>query len=396
MAGLTVYCDSLSDEELVREWHLLADGALRGATVARLPAPGSAPDVLRSLLNWERADWVIADDKRVFCVVEFSRHGYTGDNSFQRFARLYRAATLGIPSIYFTPFNRSRLNELDEGRNNPRNVSPELFQTMHAMSERIGVPMVAVSWPTAPNGAPLPLGSPAVASARDNVLLLVKRFMANPKARNSDLRTDFPDVVAAMDRQAALPLRGTVVRTKVGLPIEIERSDWILKLLPPSYFSSGKADKVLAAMVLREVSDRPTAGDGNDFWKQRGEAMVLFLGYQWRPDPASGLIALAAGQALAYGLKLIVVWPRVFAERGDAQRAAVSALKQFKDNGDGPIADEARRLRLAPQRLAQFRERLSTAEHQFGHYQAGSKVGRILTDTAQALVLGDKVLTIGG
>src|SRR5438046_752159 len=99
---VTIFCDELSDELLASAY--LCNGSLTQARVERLPSLARAPEVLKPLLRWERHDWVVVRDGVITCTVEFSRHGYTGDNSFQRFARLFRAASLGAPTIYFTPF----------------------------------------------------------------------------------------------------------------------------------------------------------------------------------------------------------------------------------------------------------------------------------------------------
>ena len=159
MADFTIYCDELSDELLAEPY--LRRGDLADAEIVRLPSLARAPDHLKPLLRWERLDWVVCRDDVLMVTVEFSRHGYTGDNGFQRFARLFRSATLGVPTVYFTPFNRTRLNELDEGLRSPRNVAPELFEVLLRMTESHRLPCLALHWPTADDGTAAPLTSPA-------------------------------------------------------------------------------------------------------------------------------------------------------------------------------------------------------------------------------------------
>lgn len=393
MASVSVYCDGRSDELLAERY--LVQGALSKAEVRRLPSLAAAPTHLIPLLTWERHDWVVTVDDEVCCAVEFSRHGYTGDNGFQRFARLFRSASLGIPTIYFTPFNRTRLNELDEGRRNPRNVAPELFETLALLADEYDVACLAVRWPTIQNGTPAPLNSQPAAKAFSTLCELVRDLVTSDANDSRALvRRGYPELATAMATQAAIAYRGTDTRRKVSLPLEIERPDWVLDWLPAEYFRSGKADKALASLALRSCSSRPVDGPAtSSFWKNRGEAWVLFLGYQWRPDPSSGLIALAAARAKRLDLPLIVVWPRVFARRGAVRTGLVDALAEFQAGGTGAVAEELTRLKRPAADATAFRQRINVASSQFGVYSSTSKPGRILTDTADALVLGDAVLT---
>jgi hypothetical protein len=390
--AFTIYCDELSDELLARRY-LRRDG-LGSAEVRRLPTFARAPDVLRPLLRWERHDWVVVRDASIACTVEFSRHGYTGDNGFQRFARLFRSASLGAPTIYFTPFSRTRLNELDEGRQAPRNVAPELFQTLLRMSETYNVACVGLNWPTAHDGTAAPLTSPAAEPQLEQLCDLVRALATNdPTASREVVAEDYPDVLAAMRTQSAIPFSGTATRGMLRLPVPLTASRWIWEWLPNGYFGQGKADKVLAALALALEKERRVVGGGDRFWERDGEAWVLFLGYQWRPDPASGLIALAAETAERTGGPLIVVWPRVFYERdGDDRRSALQALREFRARGTGPVYDEAVRLGLDAKSIERFRDRVSIDDNQFGTFATNSKSGRILADVAAATVLGDVIL----
>lgn len=390
-----IYGDELSDELLAE--HFMLRERLEGAIVQRLPRYTQAPPFLRALLAWERSDWVISRNEEVVCTVEFSRHGYTGDNSFQRFARLYRAAELGIPSIYFTPFNRARLNELDEGRNSPRNVAPELFETLILMSEQFGVPCLAIDWPITTGGTPAPLSSPATTPALDKLCTIVTRLSEGYGSESSDYGWIAPEVHEAMRRQASLPYRGSETRFAVQLPIDISHTGWIREVLSTSYFASGKRDKLLASAVFTALARRPIVGQQNSpFWEHEGEAWVLYVGYQWRPDPTCGLIALAAARAKRLGLPLIVLWPRVFLERGGLRGRLLNALREFKETGEGLIREEGRRLGVDESSLHEFRNRVSTSDNQYGIYAEDSKVGRILKGTADMVVFGDAVLDLRG
>lgn len=389
---VVVYGDSLSDEILAREW--LQGGVFSVVSVVRLPSRSGTSGTLRDLLEWERLDWIIEQNGVLKCAVELSRHGYTGDQSFQRFARLYRCAQLGIPVIYFTSFNRTRLNEIEDGRLSPRNVAPELFQTLETMSRKFNVPCLAVDWPTGTDGTPLPLGAPAAREALTTLTNLVRYFTENGNpGPNASVERDFPEVLRGMRAQAALPWTGTVTRSKIRLPIDLSSRDWILAALPGNYFEIGKADKALASLALNSLETRPMVGPNTfgPWWEEEGSVRILFLGYQWRPDPACGLIALSAAQATAEDIPLIVVWPRIFYSDGEVRRRMLLALEEFSLSGTGALADEARRLGFDADKIEGFKARVSTDSNQFGIFGAGTKTGRILAATSRAIVLGDAI-----
>jgi hypothetical protein len=392
MADITIYCDGDSDE-IAAEMFLTA-GPLAGARICRLPSLRSAPSHLRALLTWERLDWVIEVDDAIRCAVELSRHGYTGDNGFQRFARLYRAASLGIPTIYFTPFSRTRLDEIDAGESRARNVPPELFQTLAELQDEFSVACLAVDWPVTASGQAAPLQDDVARPAMERLAALIARLVERPPSDSvAVVRSEFGDLGAAMDRHAQIAFRGTDTRNAVRLPIDLGTPGWVYDFLPDAYFRVGKAEKALASLALDSCEDRPIVGTGDAAWaRSAGEAWVLYLGYQWRPDPSCGLIALAAAQARARSLPLIVVWPRVFREAHGRRDATLAALRRFKRSADGPLADEMRRHGRAAQ-IRAFRERVSDDPDQFGVFTPGSKIGRVLSETAAALVLGDAVIT---
>lgn len=389
---VVIYCDGESDELAAKLF--LTSGSLKGAAVERLPTLAEAPGFLKPLLTWERLDWVVAVDDEVRCTIEISRHGYTGDNGFQRFARLYRSASLGIPTVYFTPFNRTRLNELDESQSNPRNVAPELFLTLADLQKRFGVACLAVAWPTkSTNGQPAPMQDPDVQPVMARLGDFVARCLqVDPSETPGVLSAEFPDLDAAMKAHAEKAFRGGDTRHAVTLPIDIGDPTWIYEFLPESYFRLGKAEKALATLALDSCATRPVDGAGPPFWKDNGKAWVLYLGYQWRPDPSCGLIALAAAQAHSQRCPLIVVWPRVFQAK-DGQRAKMlEALTQFKTTADGPLKDELEK-HGRTSAIQTFSDRVSVDPGQFGVFTPGSKIGRVLSETASALVLGDAVLT---
>jgi hypothetical protein len=384
-----IYCDGADDEELARI--VFRSGPLAAGQILRLPPRATAPAFLLKFLWWERADWLITRDDRLVAAAELSRHGYTGDNGFQRFARLQRAVSLGIPSVYFTPFSRTRLNENQSGMNHPRNVAPEMFAAMILAGQEHDIPCLALRWPTDLAGIPIPLSEPGAAAALDRLRAMMEGFATAPDSET--LWEVIPSAVEKeMRAQAELPFRGSSTRLVIDLPIDVEDDGWLWKLLPPSYFAMGKADKILAYAAMGSTKRRALPhGYAPGFWSESGQAQVLYLGYQQRPDPACGLIAFAGVLARRDNRNLIVVWPRLFMSDGPQRQALLAALLAFKQRGDGRIADEGHGLGFSPASLSAFRERINVGSAQFGLFTKGSKVDRVLGENADLCVFGDEI-----
>lgn len=388
-----IYGDTAEDEELARV--VFHEGALSGAAISRLPSRrADAPAGLVEFLRWERSDWLITRDGVLVAAAELSRHGYTGDNGFQRFARLQRAVSLGIPGIYFAPFSRSRLNEIDNGLNSPRNVAPEMFNALLLAGEEYGVPCLALRWPTDErDGEPIPLGDPSAKRAVDELREVMVGFATQSQTKSPPNWDWIPkSILFDMRVQAGLPVRGSEVRFVVDLPVDDVESDvWLHNLLPPDYFRSGKADKVLAKVALDATKRRrlPPGSNRNGFWTKAGRAQVLYFGYQWRPDPSCGLIAFSGTVARRDGLPLIVVWPRIFLAECRQRKLILAALREFHESGTGLIERTGRSLGYPRSSLATFQARINPSANQFGLFTSSSKVGRILADNVDLCVFGD-------
>ena len=134
-----------------------------------------------------------------------------------------------------------------------------------------------------------------------------------------------------MQKQAALARRGSQTRGKVKSPIDVSDPSWVHSWLPTGYFSSGKADKALQSPLSTPRDCFPLICNKKvaRWWEEEGEARVLFLGYQWRPDPAAGLIALSAASAQAEKIPLVIVWPRVFYNNGIEQKRMMDVFARI-------------------------------------------------------------------
>ena len=381
----TIYCDKPEDVAFAQT--VFTDGPLASAEL-KLLVRGADP-CLAEYLSWERADWIIVRDGAIVAIAEITEHGYTGDNGFQRFARPMRAAMLGVPFVYFSPFSRTRLNEMEDGSFNARNVAPEMFGALLQAGERYDVPCLAVRWPTDDHGQPV------VLTRRHPSVVQLKSLMDEFATRRiDDTGWSFvpPGVLDEMRVQAAIPYRVGETRLLATMPVDVEDSAWIWDLVPDDYYRSGKAEKVFAHAALDSTARRrlPQGAPGNGFWTRRGRAQVLYLGYQWRPDPATGLIAFSGALAERAGLPLVVVWPRVFMEDGPARQQLLKGWDELRV-GRGSLLAHGQRLGIGSERLIGLgaRANAGTREKQFGVFTPNSKVGRVMAEVADLVVFGD-------
>ena len=109
------------------------------------------------LLEYDRPDIIIVKDGQPILVIEITEHGYTGDNPLQRFARVIRAAELKVPLVHFTPFARTRFDEMlyRDDLTSARRVSSRLFEGFVKLTNIFQVPIVAMDWPITPRGIPI-------------------------------------------------------------------------------------------------------------------------------------------------------------------------------------------------------------------------------------------------
>ncbi len=152
----------------------------------------------------------------------------------------------------------------------------------------------------------------------------------------------------------------------------------------------GKAEKVFARAALAAQRRRrlPAGAPTDGFWTRQGKAQVQYIGYQWRPDPTTGLIAFSGAVAEAAALPLIVVWPRTFLQDGRARQQLLEGWDDLRESR-GPLVSQARQLGLSEERIQRLAERAQVRDKQFGVFAPDSKVGRVLAEVADLVVFGD-------
>jgi hypothetical protein len=158
------WCDKPSDKALVQAFGRISEFWANITDIQVIPS--LEPDALVSnfttsqvapLLEYDRPDIIILFEGKPILVIEITEHGYTGDNPLQRFARVVRAAEMKVPLVHFTPFARTRFDEMlyTDSLTSARRVSSRLFEGFVKLTDIYCVPVVAMDWPVTPRGIPI-------------------------------------------------------------------------------------------------------------------------------------------------------------------------------------------------------------------------------------------------
>jgi hypothetical protein len=330
---IRIYCDEPADKALFFE---LATASKHLSQIpksnvnvypsySKLGSMGSAGEQLRSLVREDRPDYIFTYRDLPFLVVELTEHGYTGDNPLQRFTRFAASAEQKIPFVYFTPFSRTRDDELDRldsaadfSTLSKRNVNTNVFLGMLRLSEIFQVPMIALDWPVADNGRPIKLGnSPNMARLRnifgeliDVIALFVSDF-AERVSRKEDVTQDHR-IQQLQERVRALceisNIRGSAIKLLlpkselIDLVCEPKR---LIERIGQNYFFADKPERLLGLRCLQEARVEYVELPSGQYAAAKNprkqlacvfdsalfpsEGYAFYTGYKWRSDPHCGV-----------------------------------------------------------------------------------------------------------
>lgn len=116
---------------------------LSDADMRAIKKYGKRPPVLDDLTAYDLPDIILMQDGTPRLVLEKTEEVPTGHNVGQRFARLVRAAELGVMAVYFLPFAAMKHG----AHANPCWINTRLLEAMLKMWQIHGIPAVAVEWP---------------------------------------------------------------------------------------------------------------------------------------------------------------------------------------------------------------------------------------------------------
>lgn len=434
-----IWCDKPSDRELVVAFGRVSPFFATVKTIHTLP--NQSAEKLRAnpetqhvapLVEYDRPDVMIFYQGQPILTVEITEHGYTGDNPLQRFARAVRSAELGVPFIHFTPFARTRLDELlySDAPTSARKVSSRLFEGFLKLSNIYHVPVIGVNWPVNERGVPLKadLSDPdELRQVFGELINLIERICLQHNddiISKSDFR-DAPDIQVHIQINQQLARDSNVLESQIRLFGDysdvlklIAQPSYFVDLIGQDYFQKGKDHKLIAYQAIQQsrvewlqnkygkmvsmpkkleaIRNALPAQFNSKPW------VVLYNGYEWRGEPNGGIAAnteillCRSESGLTARDKdrfLVVVWPRVFWNRESTRRA--SLLSDLQATVKGDTTAELYQL-IANKREAQGTPMTGTYlfanSKSIGAWREGSTVTRLYRTFCDLVILNDAVL----
>ncbi|MGB5925001.1 MAG: hypothetical protein WBH01_02780 [Dehalococcoidia bacterium] len=435
-----VWCDKPSDKALVQAFGRISEF---WASVSDIQViPNLEPDSLFSnfatrpiapLLEYDRPDIIVLLDGKPVLVIEITEHGYTGDNPLQRFARVVRAAEMKVPLVHFTPFARTRFDEMlyTDSLTSARRVSSRLFEGFAKLTDIYCVPIVAMDWPVTPRGIPIKPDLKLPAQLREIFGELVAysehlcrhdgpRLISGENILNCEVIRDAVEATKKKARQtnvldSEIRIQGLSYETVYNI---IANPNTLVRLLGEGYFMKGKDHKLIALRAINEsaidsletkigVIPRPDdivgikgilpAEFNHKPW------LLFYSGYEWRGQPNGGIVTntdiLYCRTANGSTVKdrdqyLAVVWPRVFYEMGHQRRSSllqelIDFVNSSKRTRLGELIEQKRDLQGLsldhPNYIAYNRKSI-------GAWTEKSTISRIYRHFCDLVILNDRVL----
>lgn len=202
----TIYADDLVE----LEWFKARSKLFKDATTAIIDRERN-PDLINTLLRYDRPDIILAKDGKPVLVVEKTREVPTGHNVGQRFGRIVNAAEERVPVILFIPFKAEK-----HGKHQSLcNIPIRLFTALNKMEEIHKVPILVLNWPVDSKNEILIDGTEN--EEFDEILyeLLTSKNNTFSKSTLSAIKEKNEQVVSTLNlRTDSLPNSARIVSTK--------------------------------------------------------------------------------------------------------------------------------------------------------------------------------------
>ena len=104
-----IYYDSLTEADWFSSLHPAFD--IEKNRYHIIERRGNNTRLVDSITEYDKPDIIVIKDNKPLLVIEITQEVPTGHNVGQRFARLVRAIELGIPTIYYFPFDAKKHGE---------------------------------------------------------------------------------------------------------------------------------------------------------------------------------------------------------------------------------------------------------------------------------------------
>ena len=146
MSRLDIYYDSLTEAS----WFSSLNSAfsLDKNNYHIIERRGNNPKIVDEITSYDKPDIIVIENNKPLLVIEMTQEVPTGHNVGQRFARLVKAIEMGIPAIYYFPFDAKKHGEYA----GLCNLNIRLLKAAKKMLELHNTPLLCVNWITDKNG----------------------------------------------------------------------------------------------------------------------------------------------------------------------------------------------------------------------------------------------------
>lgn len=161
-----VYYDSLTEANWFSSLHPMLDIDKNNYHI--IERRGSNPPLIEEITKYDKPDIILVKDGVPLLVIEITQEVPTGHNVGQRFARLVRAVEMGIPTIYYFPFDAKKHGE----HANICHLNIRLLKAVEKMLEIHNAPLLCVNWITDEAGEIITDGS-----ENDKIKEIIKSYI---------------------------------------------------------------------------------------------------------------------------------------------------------------------------------------------------------------------------
>lgn len=141
-----IYYDSLTEATWFSELNPAFN--LESNNYHNIKRRGSNIDIIDAITAYDKPDIILLKNNQPLLVIEITSEVPTGHNVGQRFARLVKAIELGIPAIYYFPFDAKKHGK----HSSICNLNIRLLAAAKRMYEIHNTPLLCVNWPTDKHG----------------------------------------------------------------------------------------------------------------------------------------------------------------------------------------------------------------------------------------------------
>ena len=153
MSHLDIYYDSLTEANWFSSLNPAFD--LMKNNYHIIERRGYNPPIIDEIISYDKPDIIVLYDNKPLLVIETTQEVPTGHNVGQRFARLVKAIEMGIPAIYYFPFDAMKHGAYA----NICNLNIRLLKAAEIMLNLHKTPLLCVNWITDHNGEIITDGS---------------------------------------------------------------------------------------------------------------------------------------------------------------------------------------------------------------------------------------------